>query len=61
MASLDYRDCDQCGCKVFYMANMCFEDENGDWRPDPIGVGDWSVLCEECAESWETVILPNRK
>lgn len=68
MALSDYRLCDVCGCKAFYDANLNYE-----WprRDDPIPddelvrdsghrldyLGDWSVICRDCAKSWKTEVV----
>ena len=52
MALRDYRLCDHCGCKTFYSAGLN-TDDNG----RVCGVGDWTVLCEDCAKTHKAVIL----
>lgn len=40
MAAADYRQCDVCGCKAFYDANLNYE-----W-PDKNGNGSWGQKIE---------------
>ncbi len=72
MAKADYRLCDRCDGKTFYDANLSYE--NATTRDDPatfrvagevqpwglsLGcLGDWAVLCDECAKTHRTVIVP---
>ena len=53
MAMCDYRQCDVCGCKAFYDANLNYDDETG--KPDY--VGDWAVICDDCAKTHKCVIV----
>lgn len=76
MAMADYRQCDVCGCKAFYDANLNYEwpdkNGNGSWgrkiEKDELvrdsshkldNLGDWAVLCTDCAKTHQCVILPN--
>ncbi len=53
MAMADYRLCDKCGCKAFYDSNLNYDDDgNLDY------VGDWRVICTECAKSHKCIIVP---
>lgn len=58
MALADYRLCDVCGQKVFYDADLNYDYPNtnakGDIKLDYLG--DWAVICEECAKDHECVI-----
>ena len=47
MALADYRLCDQCGCKTFYDAEVNYEAAD---------LGDWKVLCKDCAETHQCII-----
>ncbi len=78
MAGADYRSCDVCGSKVFYDANLNYEQGRGGFDNEPIpkneeareaGVqkdwgyrldylGDWAVICRECAKTHLTVVIP---
>lgn len=72
MAAADYRLCDVCNGKAFYDSNLCYEDarESPDRAPyrvageeQPGGyrlgyLGDWAVLCDDCAKTHKTAILP---
>lgn len=71
MAYADYRLCDICGCKAFYDANLNYEfpDKNGnDAYGNPMQyvrgshhkldrLGDWAVLCINCAKTHKCVIV----
>lgn len=71
MAYADYRLCDICGCKAFYDANLNYEfpDKNGnDAYGNPMQyvrdsyhkvdyLGDWAVLCINCARTHKCVIV----
>jgi hypothetical protein len=57
MAAADYRSCDVCSRKTFYDAHLSWN------RPDAAhqewwlhGVGDWAVICIECAKTHEVVV-----
>lgn len=69
MAAADYRLCDVCGQKAFYDANLNYEQGRevvgsvrnagllmGNTSLDRLG--DWVVLCVECAKDHECVIVP---
>lgn len=83
MAKADYRLCDVCDGKVFYDANLNYEQGRGFFTSnsppfrtqgeeqysgdsdllEKCGVrldylGDWSVLCIECAKTHKTAIVP---
>lgn len=78
MAGADYRHCDICDCKVFYDANLNYEQGKSTWGNEPIPkdeeariageesgwgyrldyLGDWAVLCRDCAKTHKTVIVP---
>lgn len=56
MARADYRLCDKCGGKAFYDATLDYDfrtyRDTGLWN-----LGDWAVLCRECAKKFECVIV----
>lgn len=55
MAGADYRSCDICGCKTYYDADL-----NWDFKEYPehgLRLGDWKVICIECAKTHEVVIV----
>jgi hypothetical protein len=67
MAMADYRLCDKCGHNAFYDSNLNYEfgdrqhpipeDEkirDSDWKLDYLG--DWAVLCRDCAKTHRCVI-----
>jgi len=64
MASADYRLCDLCGSKAFYDSNLNYEFNapvNECIRGSPYKVdclGDWSVLCRDCAKTHRCTIEP---
>ena len=71
MAAGDYRSCDVCNCKVFYDANLNYEFRR-DWQGAPIPeekkcrdtdykldyLGDWAVICTDCAKTHKTIVVP---
>lgn len=73
MAGADYRLCDVCDGKAFYDACLSYEyDGEFDSDQDPpykvagqdqswpvrlSRLGDWAVLCAECAKTHETRIV----
>lgn len=68
MAYCDYKLCDVCGGKAFYDANLDYYDvvssdagsrEAGKPSYFKLGyVGDWAVLCDDCAKTHKTAIVP---
>lgn len=58
MAKGDYRCCDVCDGKVFYDANLNYEftKEPPYFKLDYLG--DWKVICTDCAKTHECVIVP---
>lgn len=81
MAMADYRLCDVCGEKVFYDANLNYEEGRSEWAKDrePFRnageaqytnpehkkfayrldyLGDWAVICTDCAKTHKTVVVP---
>lgn len=75
MAACDYRQCDVCRSKTFYDANLNYEPASE--LPEGVqpykqvgepqgynhlqGLGDWAVLCVECAKTHKTQIVANEK
>lgn len=57
MALADYRLCDVCGRKAFYDANLNY-DFNEYPETGLSNLGDWSVLCRDCAKTHTTQIVP---
>ena len=57
MALADYKQCDRCGAKAFYDANISDPHYVATWDPSedtpPIGL---AVLCAKCNETHEAVI-----
>lgn len=73
MAACDYRLCDSCGRKAFYDAGLSYDDAKSADDPGVYriagtsqqfgwmtlgNVGDWAVLCKECAKTHRTIIVP---
>lgn len=69
MALVDYRLCDVCGNKVFYDARLNYEQtgdsndtlRNGGEMMQGLSLdylGDWCVLCTDCARTHRCVIAP---
>ena len=74
MAAGDYRSCDVCGCKTFYDVNLNYDDvpneyisdqvkakeagEPGEWGYYLERLGDWAVICKDCAKTHKTQIVP---
>lgn len=74
MAAADYRKCDVCGTKAFYDANLNYTDDRDEWTKETKNfrvcgeeqrwgnkldrLGDWAVLCAECAKTHKTAIVP---
>ena len=68
MSLADYRLCDICGCKAFYDSNLNYEfgtvkepiPEDERIRDSPNlkldYLGDWAVLCRDCAKTYRCVI-----
>jgi hypothetical protein len=67
MAAADYRLCDICNSKVFYDANLNYEINKSKTGIRYVGgepsyqdldnLGDWAVLCKECAKTYRTYIV----
>jgi hypothetical protein len=56
MALADYRLCDGCQGKAFYDSNLSYDfDEYPDTGLS--NLGDWCVLCRECAKTHKTQIV----
>ena len=78
MALADYRLCDVCDSRVFYDANLNYEQGTSEWGNEPIPkeeeariageaaswgyrldyLGDWAVICRDCAKTHKTVVVP---
>lgn len=64
MAGADYRSCDVCGCKTFYDATLDYQEpteehyKEGRYECWLHGVGDWAVICEECAKTHKVTVVP---
>lgn len=72
MAGSDYRLCDVCGRKVFYDSGLNYETTNvttdkvakvagesqGAWGYKLESLGDWAVICRNCAKTYKTAIIP---
>lgn len=72
MAAADYRLCDVCNGKAFYDSNLSYEDardapdrapyrvagEESPWGYCLGYLGDWAVLCDDCAKTHRTAIVP---
>ena len=64
MAAADYRLCDVCGGKAFYDANLNNDFDapaeehirDSNYKLDYLG--DWAVLCRDCAKTHKCVIEP---
>jgi hypothetical protein len=56
MAYADYRLCDVCEEKTFYDANLDYDRDNG--PHGLVRLGDWKVLCIECAKTHEIIVKP---
>ena len=81
MAAADYRLCDVCGGKVFYDANLNYEQGHdseyakgrkpfrwageepvsNDWLLRLDYLGDWAVICSDCAKTHKTIVVPIKK
>ena len=61
MAGCDYRSCDVCGTKTFYDANLGWEHDHRDLGAFLPGLGDWAVICKECALTHECVVVKRKK
>ena len=62
MAASDYYLCDSCGCKVFYDAEVSYEQDNSSpgGKPWPDNVGSMAVLCRTCSQT-KRVVIEDRK
>ena len=71
MAMADYRTCDCCGTKAFYDAGLSYDDDvtekpafriagedQGKFGLSLGYLGDWAVLCMDCAKTRKCVIVP---
>ena len=63
MAGADYRRCDICSGKTFYDANLNYQEPDEDHKHKwwLHGVGDWAVICPECAKTYECVIVTRKE
>lgn len=71
MARADYRLCDVCDSKVFYDANLNYDEAREKNDPEsfrmagavePWGarldyLGDWAVICSHCAKTHKTIVV----
>lgn len=72
MAYADYRHCDVCDSNVFYDSNLDY-NQDGDVPEDEIArvngekipfgyklqyLGDWAVICRDCAKTHKTIVVP---
>ena len=67
MALADYKLCDICGHKAFYDANLgyqfdailadCIRGEGVELG----NLGDWAVICKNCAKTHKTIIVEIEK
>jgi hypothetical protein len=59
MAMRDYRLCDVCGGKVFYDANLNYDFDqcNDKGEPKLDYLGDWAIICVECAKDYKCVVI----
>lgn len=72
MAYADYRHCEVCDCKVFYDSNLDYEQgrdvpkeefarvngEENPWGYKLHSLGDWAVICRDCAKTHKTIVVP---
>ena len=69
MAYADYRLCDICECKAFYDSNLNYDfpDKNNPIPEENLirdchysldYLGDWAVICRECAKTHKTIVVP---
>ena len=59
MALADYRLCDICGNKTFYDANLNYDFDDPELKGKDwplVGLGDWVVICKECAKTHVCVV-----
>lgn len=56
MAAADYRLCDICRCKTYYDADLNFDFDT--YPKTGLRLGDWKVICIECAKTHEVQIVP---
>jgi hypothetical protein len=57
VAGCDYRSCDRCRAKTFYDAQLDYDFNDPDRPLGLYGLGDWAVLCEECAKTHKCVVV----
>jgi hypothetical protein len=57
MALADYRRCDVCGGKAFYDATLRYDFERYPDRGLYL-LGDWAVICIDCAKTFKCIIVP---
>lgn len=68
MAYADYRLCDVCGGKTFYDAELNYENTKDKekmirgWPGMKLdSLGDWAVLCRDCAKTHKVEIVKIEK
>lgn len=57
MALCDYRLCDKCNQKVFYDSNLNYVWNKDTGLMDLEYLGDWAVICNDCAKTWKCIIV----
>jgi len=67
MAGIDYKYCDVCNKRAFYDADLTYREatsmactkEMGVKKDYKLGmVGDWVVLCDDCAPKYDIELRP---
>lgn len=52
----DYKECDICKENTFCDSFVNYRlDKDGEMRP--MRVGDWKVLCKDCAKNFEVIVI----
>lgn len=55
MAAADYRLCDVCDRKTFYDTELNYDFET--YPKHGLRLGDWKVICEDCAKVHKCVVV----